>query len=194
MFTSAGPADGKTSVVSNIAVAAAMTGKRVLLVDADLHRPRIHDIFGLKNEAGMTDLLRSEGDWSRWPELTQRTKLPGLSVITAGKPRQGAGILFYSPGFPMLLAKWREQYDLVLLDTPPALPITDARVIGFLADGVVLIARAGHTTRDALLAIQERLTEDRIHLLGCVLNDWDPGHSGRAYPYYDLKDEILAQV
>ena len=194
VFTSAGPADGKTSVVSNIAVAAAMTGKRVLLVDADLHRPRIHDIFGLKNEAGMTDLLRSEGDWSRWPELTQRTKLPGLSVITAGNPRQGAGILFYSPGFPMLLAKWREQYDLVLLDTPPALPITDARVIGFLADGVVLIARAGHTTRDALLAIQERLTEDRIHLLGCILNDWDPSHSGRAYPYYDLKDEILAQV
>jgi capsular exopolysaccharide synthesis family protein len=161
-------------------------------VDADLRRPRIHDIFGLKNEAGLAELLRSEADWVHWPVLTQQTKMEGLVVITAGKPRRGAGILFYSPSFPTLLAKWREQYDLVLMDTPPALPITDARVIGILADGVVLVARAGQTTREALLAIQERLAEDRIHLLGYILNDWDPSRSGGAYQYYVSKEETLA--
>ena len=192
VFTSAGPADGKTSVISNIAIAAAAAGKRVLLVDADLRRPRIHDIFGLTNEAGMAELLRSEAIGAHWTELAQATKIAGLTVITAGKPRPGAGILFYSPGFPVLLAKWREKYDLVLLDTPPALPITDARVIGILADGVVLVARAGQTTRDALLAIQERLAEDRIHLLGCILNDWDPTRYGRVYPYYVSEEEAIA--
>jgi polysaccharide biosynthesis transport protein len=189
VFTSAGPADGKTSVVSNIAIAAAAIGKKVLLVDADLRRPRLHDLFGLKNEAGLADLLRSDGDWARWPTLTQRTKMTGLSVITAGEPRQGAGILFYAPGFPKLLTKWREEYDLVLLDSPPALPITDARVMGFLADGVVLVTRAGQTTRDELLAIQERFEEDRIPLVGCILNDWDPSHSGRYYPYFGSEEE-----
>jgi capsular exopolysaccharide synthesis family protein len=184
VFTSAGPADGKTSVVSNIAIAAAAAGKKVLLVDADLRRPRIHDIFGLKNDAGLAELLRSGADFKRWPEIAQHTKMAGLTVITAGKPGRGAGILFYSPDFPTLLTKWRELYDLVLLDTPPALPITDARVIGILADGVVLVTRAGQTTREALLAIQERFAEDRIHLLGCILNDWDPSRSGRAYQYY----------
>jgi capsular exopolysaccharide synthesis family protein len=192
VFTSAGPADGKTSVVSNIAIAAAAAGKKVLLVDADLRRPRIHDIFGLKNDAGLAELLRSGADCTRWPEIAQHTKMAGLTVITAGKPGRGAGILFYSPDFPTLLAKWREQYDLVLLDTPPALPITDARVIGILADGVVLVTRAGQTTREALLAIQERFAEDRIHLLGCILNDWDPSRSGRAYQYYVSEEEIVA--
>jgi polysaccharide biosynthesis transport protein len=184
VFTSAGPADGKTSVVSNIAIAAAANGKKVLLVDADLRRPRIHDIFGLKNDAGMAELLRCEGGAVRWPEFMRQTIMPGLSVITAGQPKRGAGRLLYSPDFSGLLAKWREQFDLVLLDTPPALPITDARVIGILADGVVLVARAGQTTRDALLAAHERFAEDRIHLLGCILNDWDPRHASRTYPGY----------
>jgi polysaccharide biosynthesis transport protein len=189
VFTSAGPADGKTSVVSNLAIAAAAIGKKVLLVDADLRRPRMHDLFGLKNEMGLADLLRTETAWAGWPALTQPTKMEGLNVITAGEPRQGAGILFYSPGFPKLLTKWREEYDLVLLDSPPALPITDARVMGFLSDGVVLVTRAGQTTRDELRAIQERFAEDRIPLVGCILNDWDPSHSGRNYPYFGADEQ-----
>jgi len=184
VFTSAGPADGKTSVVSNIAIAAAANGKKVLLVDADLRRPRVHEIFGLKNDAGMAELLRSEGECTRWPELMRETIMPRLSIITAGQPKSGAGRLLYSPDFPGLLSKWRARFDLVLLDTPPALPITDARVIGILADGVVLVARAGQTTRDALLAAHERFAEDRIRLLGCILNDWDSSHASRTYPCY----------
>jgi capsular exopolysaccharide synthesis family protein len=191
VFTSAGPGDGKTSVASNVAIAAAATGKRVLLVDADLRRPRIHALFGLQNEAGVAEMLRSETNDVGWPELTRRTKIAGLNVITAGKPKRGTAQLFYSHKFSTLLANWRREYDLVLLDTPPALHITDARVIGVLADGVVLVARAGQTTREALLATQERFTEDRIRLLGCILNDWDPSRSRSTYPYY-LSEETIA--
>ena len=190
VFTSAGQADGKTSVISNIAIAAAANGKKVLLVDADLRRPRIHEIFGLKNEAGVADLLHSKGDWVRWPKLIRQTIMPGLSILTAGQAKRGARGLLYSPEFSTLLTKWREQFDLVLLDTPPALPITDARVIGILADGVVLVARAGQTTRDALLAIHERFAEDRIHLLGCILNDWDPTHANGTSGCYVRQEDF----
>ena len=190
VFTSAGPSDGKTSVVSNIAIAAAAAGKSVLLVDADLRRPRIHEIFDLKNDLGMVDLLQSESDFARWPDMIQHTTIPRLSVISAGHAGRGAGTLFYSPAFSTLLNLWKFQYDLVLLDTPPALPITDARVIGILADGVVLVARAGQTTRDALLAIQGRFAEDRIHLVGCILNDWVPNDPGQSYAYYAEEKQL----
>ncbi len=189
VFTSAGQADGKTSVISNIAIAAAANGKKVLLVDADLRSPRIHEIFGLKNEAGVADLLHSKEDWLHWPNLLRQTIMPGLSIVTAGQAKRGARGL-HSPEFSTLLTKWKEQFDLVLLDTPPALPITDARVIGILADGVVLVARAGQTTRDALLAINERLAEDRIHLLGCILNDWDPTRDNGTYRSYVTQEDF----
>ena len=189
VFTSAGQADGKTSVISNIAIAAAANGKKVLLVDADLRSPRIHEIFGLKNEAGVADLLHSKEDWLHWPNLLRQTIMPGLSIVTAGQAKRGARGL-HSPEFSTLLTKWKEQFDLVLLDTPPALPITDARVIGILADGVVLVARAGQTTRDALLAINERLAEDGIHLLGCILNDWDPTRDNGTYRSYVTQENF----
>jgi polysaccharide biosynthesis transport protein len=189
VFTSAGQADGKTSVISNIAIAAAANGKKVLLVDADLRSPRIHEIFGLKNEAGVADLLHSKEDWLHWPNLLRQTVMPGLSIVTAGQAKRGARGL-HSPEFSTLLTKWKEQFDLVLLDTPPALPITDARVIGILADGVVLVARAGQTTRDALLAVNERLAEDRIHLLGCILNDWDPTRDNGTYRSYVTQEDL----
>ena len=189
VFTSAGQADGKTSVISNIAIAAAANGKKVLLVDADLRSPRIHEIFGLKNEAGVADLLHSKEDWLHWPNLLRQTIMPGLSIVTAGQAKRGARGL-HSPEFSTLLTKWKEQFDLVLLDTPPALPITDARVIGILADGVVLVARAGQTTRDALLAINERLAEDGIHLLGCILNDWDPTRDNGTYRSYVTQEDF----
>jgi polysaccharide biosynthesis transport protein len=192
VFTSVGPSDGKTSVVSNIAIAAAKTGGRILLVDADLRRPRIHDIFGLRREGGVTEILRSEATSARWSELIQQTNVKGLSAVTAGNPMQAATHLFYTRHFSSVLAKWRQEYDLVLIDTPPAMHITDARVIGALADGVVLVARAGQTTRDSLLAIQERLTADRLNLLGCILTDWDPSRSSYSYPYYPAEEEALA--
>jgi polysaccharide biosynthesis transport protein len=192
VFTSVGPADGKTSVVSNIAIAAAKSGRKVLLVDADLRRPRIHDVFGLRRFGGITEILSSEAVSTHWPALVQPTKFPGLSVITAGKSRPTSTNSFYSLEFSSLLGVWGGEYDLVLIDTPPATHITDARVIGAMADGVVLVARAEQTTRDSLIALQERFMEDRIHLLGCILNDWDPSRSEHVYPFYSAEEETFA--
>ncbi len=194
VFTSAEPADGKTSVVSNLANAATEIGKRVLLVDADLRRPRLHEIFEVERSGGLTDLLASETPESDWRGLIQHVQRGRLSLLTAGSPSRVATHLFHAPKFSKLLQSWKSEYDLILIDTPPAMHITDARVIGTQADGVVLVVRAEQTTRDALLALRNRFLEDRIRLLGCILNDWDPSRSAYAYPYhyryYSSREEL----
>lgn len=190
VITSAEPAEGKTSVTSNLAIAAAQIGKKVLLVDADLRRPRMHDIFGLPQGTGLAEALEGREaldgklDHIDGLQFVQQTGIRDLQLLTAGKPRQATAFLFHSAGFSDFLAKARNEYDLILMDTPPAMHINDARIIGKLADGVVLVARAEQTSRDALIAVAGRLMEDRIHLLGCILNDWNPERSEYPYPYH----------
>jgi capsular exopolysaccharide synthesis family protein len=181
VFTSASPADGKTTVVSNLAIATAEIRLKVLVIDADLRRPRMHDVFSLPNDRGLTDLLAEEFSKRNVVDLIQPTAIPGLHVLTGGPPTQAASHLLYSPNFAALLHEVKEDYDMILIDTPPMLQMTDARVAGRLADAVVLVARAGQTTRDALLAIKERFLEDRIRILGTVLNDWDPKRAPSGY-------------
>ena len=185
-FTSSNASDGKTTVVSNLAIAAAEIRHKVLVIDADLRRPRMHQIFDLSNERGLSDLLRDDFSDKTLKGLIQQTEVPGLQVLTGGVPTHAAANLLYSPNLAALIRKFKDQYDMVLIDTPPMLQMTDARIIGRVADAVVLVARAGQTTRDAMIAVKERLGEDRVRVLGSVLNNWDPKRSGRAggYGYY----------
>lgn len=194
VLTSANASDGKTTVTSNLAIAMAEVRSNVLVIDADLRRPRMHELFGISNERGLSDLLKE-------PILTdeaiaaaiQPTRIPGVSVLTSGAPTHTAANLLHSPSLSELLVKLKKQYDMVLIDTPPMLQMTDARLVGRLADAVVLVARAGQTTRDAILAAYQRFSEDRIRVLGTILNDWDPKrapggyygyHSGSQYAPY----------
>jgi capsular exopolysaccharide synthesis family protein len=181
VFTSAHASDGKTTVVSNIAIATAEIRRKVLVIDADLRRPRMHTIFGVSNERGLSDILREELSEENVAGLIQETPIPNLHVLTAGKPTHAASHLLYSRNFGPLLAKFKKEYDMILIDTPPMLQMTDARVAGRLADAVILVARAGETTRDAILAAKERLGEDCIRILGTVLNDWNPKKAPGGY-------------
>jgi capsular exopolysaccharide synthesis family protein len=193
VFTSAEPSDGKTSVVSNVAIAAARIGKKVLLIDADLRRPRVHELFALQKEAGLADLISADGakTATEFADVVQATAVPGLSVLTAGTSDLAVVHRFYSAAFANLMLDCKQEYDLVLLDTPPALQISDARIIARHADGVVLVARAEQTSRDAFLAVRDRFIEDSTRVLGCILNAWDPKHSAHVYPYYtpDASDQ-----
>jgi polysaccharide biosynthesis transport protein len=185
VFTSANAGEGKTTVTSNIAVAAAEIRMRVLLIDADLRRPRMHDIFGLDNSRGLSDILRGPADEVDLSGQIKNTDVTNLSVITAGSSSHSAGHLLYSPMWGALLDKCRSKYDMILIDTPPMLQMTDARVAARFADSVILVGRSGETTRDAMVAAKERLFEDGIPVLGAVLNVWDPKTSpGGYYGYY----------
>ena len=185
VFTSAGPGDGKTTVASNLAIAMAEIGRRVLLIDADLRRPRQHDLFKVRNDFGLSDLLKEHGlTADALDGMIQETPISGLHILPSGPPTQGAANLLYSPNLPELLKRCRSEYDMIVIDTPPMLQLTDARVIGRLADGVIVVARAEQTTRDAMMAVAQRFAEDRVRILGTVLNDWNPKLSSNGYYGY----------
>ena len=186
VLTSGSPSEGKTTLVSNLAIAMADIRRKVLIIDADLRRPRIHSLFDLPNEYGLSTILR-ERDFISQAELDtaiQATNVPGLSVLPSGPPTSSAANLLYSPNMAELLDRARAEYDLVLIDTPPTLLLADARVLGRLADGVVVVTRANQTTRDAIVAVTKRFAEDGTNIIGTILNDWDPKKSRSGYYGY----------
>jgi polysaccharide biosynthesis transport protein len=184
-LTSANASDGKTTVTTNLAIAMAEVRGNVLVIDADMRRPRLHDLFEVSNERGLSQLLKEPTlSAEAISKSIQQTRVPGLAVLTAGATTHSSANLLHSANLGELLDKLKEQYDMVLIDTPPMLQIADARLIGRHADAVVLVARAEKTTRDAIIAAYQRLAEDRIRVLGTVLNDWNPRRSPAGYYGY----------
>lgn len=188
LLTSPGPGEGKTTISTNLAIALARTGREVLLVDADLRKPRVHEIFGLANDTGLSDLLRAEKRATEHEvrALCQSTELAGLNVLTSGKGDEETLDLLSRRRSQELMNQLRSQFDAVIIDTPPVMHLADARVLGRLADAVVLVVRAGETSRDVAIAARRRLAEDGIPLLGTILNDWNPDALGYGaiYGYY----------
>jgi len=184
------PSEGKTTVVSNLALALAEINRRVLIIDADLRRPWLHQIFDVANSWGLSDLLRERNPIANCPleAVARQTDIPGLYLLPSGPGTHSVSTLLHSPRTKDLLQRVRKEFDTVLIDTPPVMQISDARVLGQWAEGVVLVVRAGHTTRDAAKAATERFLEDGTRVLGTVLNGWDPKTSGYSYfddSYYD---------
>jgi capsular exopolysaccharide synthesis family protein len=185
VLTSANPGEGKTTVVTNLAIALTENSRRVLLIDADMRRPRIHDLFDLKNDCGLSDLLKARTPLNKDPVdvMVQRSGVPGLYVMTSGSVEAGTANLLYSPRLAELLNKMRGVFDTVLIDTPPMLHLPDARILGKLSDAVVMVLRAGETTRDIAVAACRRFREDGTPLLGTILNGWNPAANGYGYDY-----------
>jgi polysaccharide biosynthesis transport protein len=183
VVTSAGPAEGKSTVVSNLGIAIAEVNQKTLLIDADLRKPRQHDIFNLKNDKGLSELLRSKDPVSAVLEcgMIQETDIPDLYVLTSGTATSVATSLLYSNRMPELIQKLRTEFESILIDTPPMLQIPDARVLGRMVDRVVLVTRAGKTTRAAAIAARQRFSEDGTRMLGTILNDWNPKRSPNGY-------------
>jgi capsular exopolysaccharide synthesis family protein len=185
VLTSASPKEGKTTVVCNLAIALAEINHKVLVIDADLRRPRMHNVFGVKNDNnGLSELLLKQEplDEAVLGMAVRATHIPNLYVMPAGRSRFNAASLLHSERLPELLGGLRGQFDTILIDTPPMVNIPDARVMARLADGVILILRSAHTTRDAALLAKQRFLDDGIEVMGTILNNWNPNTPG--YGYY----------
>jgi capsular exopolysaccharide synthesis family protein len=188
VLTSASPSEGKTTVSINLAIALSEINRRVLLIDADMRRPRLEKLFDLGPGPGLADLLRENlpGEHVSLSETVCPTNIPALFVMRSGGTPGIVSNLLHSSRLPELLNQLRVEFDAVVIDTPPALHISDARVIGRFADAVVLVVRAGKTTRDAALMVKQRFGEDGTPLLGTILNGWDSKREvyGYKYRYY----------
>ncbi len=168
VVTSGMPGEGKTCTAVNLSTVLGQLGLNVLLVDSDLHRPRLHQILGISNARGLASVLAK-------PETLaaslQTTKLPGVTVLPAGPGAPNPSGLLASDGMRRLLRSLEDSYDLVILDSPPVLLVADALVLGSLANGVVVTVHGGETTVDQLAKVRDRLQLNRINILGVVINN-----------------------
>jgi succinoglycan biosynthesis transport protein ExoP len=183
VLTSPEVGDGKTTVAANLAIAMAQIGRRVVLVDGDLRKPQLHSIFGEAPEFGLDTLLEEPGEPSLLSQSLRETKIQNLWVIPTSPVREGISRKLHSPRMRSLLKELRKEFDVILIDTPPMQHISDARVLGWMADGVLLVFRAGKTTKEAALAVHDCLTQDGILVLGTILNDWNPSRGDRYSAY-----------
>lgn len=187
-FTSAHPAEGKTTVVSNLAIALAEVNRRVLLIDADLRRPRLHEILNVPQTTGLSEILKAREPLG--PDALngsiRPTEIENLYVLASGASTGSSTNLLYSERMSELLELLEKTFDTILIDTPPMLQIPDARIVGRMSDAVILVVRAGQTTRDTALAARQRFSEDGTRVLGSILNFYDPRKSsGSRYGYYN---------
>jgi capsular exopolysaccharide synthesis family protein len=186
LITSAGHSEGKSSTVSNLGIALAEINQRVLLIDADLRKPRLHDIFNLPNTWGLSDLLREKSSLRDCPieALARKSEVDGLYVLPSGPGTVSITNLLYSSRMSELVDRVRTDFDITIIDTPPMSYLSDARVLGQLADAAILVIRSARTTRDEARAAKQRLVDDGIRVLGTILNAWEPkGKSSYGYGY-----------
>lgn len=182
LVTSAGPAEGKTTTAANLAIAIAQSGKRVLLVDADLRRPSLHQLFGLANHTGLSTLFTDEPP--ALEKAIHTTEVPGLRVMTSGDPPPNPAELLDSRRMNQVITELRGQADMVILDTPPLLVVSDANILASRCSGAVLVVDSGRTRTQAAERVIESLKRSQVQVLGVVLNRLTGRRGGYYHHYY----------
>jgi capsular exopolysaccharide synthesis family protein len=181
--TSPNPKEGKSTVTSNLGIALAELDRRVLLVDADMRKPKLSEVFGVPNTWGLSDILQESTPISQYPleSFVRATQIRGLYLLPSGPAARVVNNLLHSTRLRQLFDRLRKEFDNVLVDTPPMMLLPDARIIGQNTDAMILVFRAGVTSADDARAIGRRLHEDGSRVLGTVLNDWNPRSSSKDY-------------
>lgn len=168
LATSTAPDEGKSTTLANLAVTIAQAEQRVILVDCDLRRPSVHTLFGVPNEQGLTTAILAQVEG---PLPLQATSVPGLSLLTSGPLPPRPADLLGSRRMEQLIARLRNEADMVLFDTPPVIAVTDAAVLATRVDGVLLVLQAGQTRRDRAREARQKLEKVKANIIGVVLNN-----------------------
>jgi capsular exopolysaccharide synthesis family protein len=178
VVTSTGPGEGKTLVTCNLAIGMAMAGQRVLLIDADMRRPRAHQALRMDRDPGLSNFLVGA---ARATEVVKETSVRNFHVMPAGTPPPNPAELLGSKRFADFLTALQARFDLVIIDTPPVMAVTDAAVIGYRASGVLFVIAADATSRHAAQTALDQLEHAHVRFVGAVLNRVDL--EGNAYYY-----------
>jgi capsular exopolysaccharide synthesis family protein len=176
--------EGKTSTAVNLAIVLGQLGKRVLLIDADLHKPRMHKVLKLTNRVGLVSVLAESVEPAK---AIQGTNIPFLWALTSGPNSPNPSGLLASEAMSRLLQLAQQHYDYVVIDSPPVQPVADALLIGVQTDGVVLTVKGGKTARDQVARVRDKLQRAGVRILGVLINNLAEDASdyvGRRYYYY----------
>lgn len=190
LVTSAAPHEGKSTVAANLATAMAMENRRVVVVDADLRRPTQHKLFKVKPSPGLTDVLNGTHAVN---DAIHATENANISVIPAGTVPPNPNELLGTDALPRLLGELKNRFDLVLLDSPPMLAVSDAALVACQVDGVLVVLAQGETKRVHARDTVKLLGRARATVLGAVLNRID-GPPGSYYTYYSRSAEYAPEV
>lgn len=190
LFTSAEGGEGKTTSASLFAIVASLhQGLRTCLVDGDLHRPRIHRLFGLERTTGLAEIL---GRGAPIETGLTATRYDNLKLITAGEQHRSPSELLVPDRIATMVGRLKLLFDLIVVDSPPLLPVSDPVVLSREVDGVALVLRAGRTQRDVALRARRILDDAGANLLGVIVNNVDdvlPYYYGHTYYHYPERPE-----
>ena len=214
LVTSTGPGEGKSITCANLALTCAQAGYRVLLVGGDLRRPILYKLFGLKREPGLADCLTGTAKWenvlrtivdilvetTEWEEILRMPGLDNLKIITCGHLPLNPAELLGSQETKSLVEELKANFDFILFDSPPVLPIADAAILGPRLDGVILVYQTGKVARDALRRAKEQLESVGSSIKGIVLNNTTremeayPAYYYHRYKYYGKEKEEEPEI
>ena len=185
--TSAAMGEGKTATATNLAIVLAQLGRPVLIVDADLRKPSLHQVFRASNQVGLVSHLTGTAAAG---EIVAATAIPNLWIAPAGPLAPDPSELLSSDAMHDWLHAVCARFEYVVIDTPPMLAVTDALVVGVIADGVVLTLHSGRVTRDEARLCRDRLRQAEVRVLGAVLNRCRTKHAGRAERYHSYETYV----
>ena len=167
LFSSSREGEGTSTVTRDFAITLASTGDTVLLVDANVRNPVLHDLFNLEKRTGLTELLTGGNSLT---DAIKKTEIPNLSVITSGVPPSNASSIFQSKLLDSLLEQMKQQADWVLFDAPPIHSYNDASTLAGKMDGVIMVLQAESTRWEVAQSARERIESEKVKILGAVLN------------------------
>lgn len=180
-LTSCMPNEGKSTTIANLAVVLTQAGKSVLLIDCDMRNPTVHKNFNLSNKVGLSSCISIGTALS---DAVQKTSIEGLYALTGGVIPPNPSELLGSEQMKNVLQRAKEQYDYVLIDTPPVMPVTDALIVGRFVDGMILVIASAEVKVEMARDVKNQLVNAGANILGAVLNKVRSEHHGYGYGYY----------
>jgi len=180
-LTSCTPNEGKSTTIANLAVVLTQAGKSVLLIDCDMRNPTVHKNFNLSNKVGLSSCISMGTALS---DAVQKTSIEGLYALTGGVIPPNPSELLGSKQMKNVLQRAKEQYDYVLIDTPPVMPVTDALIVSRFVDGMILVIASAEVKVEMARDVKNQLVNAGANILGVVLNKVRSEHHGYGYGYY----------